>query len=69
MDLAINLTESALPASLAARITGEVISLYVVTKNKILPSTLDFFGFASQYSEQLGQTIAPVLPQHIQIFG
>jgi hypothetical protein len=34
MDLAINLTASLLPDSFAARIIGEVVSSYAVTKNK-----------------------------------
>ena len=53
MDRAINLTDSLLPDSFAARIIGEVVSSYVVTKNKQLFSTLDLFGLASQYLEQL----------------
>jgi hypothetical protein len=69
MDLAINLTASLLPDSFAARIIGEVVSSYAVTKNKQLFSTLDLFGLASQYLEQLWQIFAPVLPQHKQIFG
>ena len=53
MDLAINLIASLLPDSFAARIIGEVVSSYLVTKNKHLFSTLDLFGLASQYLEQL----------------
>jgi hypothetical protein len=34
MDSAINLSASLLPDSLAASITGDVISSYVVPKNK-----------------------------------
>ena len=69
MDLAINLTASLLPDSFAARITCEVASSYVATKNNQLLSTFDLFGLASQYLEQLSQIIAPVLPQHKQISG